>query len=113
EPVPAEPRDEPLADDRIDELESVSMAFLLLLETLSPLERAAFLLREVFEYDFDEIAASLGRSAAACRQLFHRAQQHIEARRPRYRVARSQHLQLLQAFMTASTQGNAEELSRS
>jgi RNA polymerase sigma-70 factor (ECF subfamily) len=114
EPVPAEPADldtQP-ADARIDELESISMAFLLILETLSPLERAAFLLREVFEYDFDEIATSLGRSAAACRQLFHRAQQHVEARRPRYRVARAQHLQIMQAFMAASARGDAEELSR-
>jgi RNA polymerase sigma-70 factor (ECF subfamily) len=112
EPVPAEPADEPLAESRIDELESLSMAFLLILETLSPLERAAFLLREVFEYDFDEVAAALGRSSAACRQLFHRAQEHVEARKPRYRVKKSQHLQILQAFVAATSSGDVAQLSR-
>ena len=64
--------------------DSLSMAFLVLLESLSPLERAAFLLREVFGYEYDEIAAVLERDAAACRQLVSRARKQVDARRPRY-----------------------------
>lgn len=112
EPVRAEPPETPRADDRIDEIESLSMAFLLILETLSPLERAVFLLREVFDYDFDEIAASIGRSPAACRQLFHRAREHVDARRTRYRVPKAQHTQVLQAFIAATMSGDVAELSR-
>jgi RNA polymerase sigma-70 factor (ECF subfamily) len=112
EPVRAEPDDTPSADERIDEVESLSMAFLLILETLSPLERAVFLLREVFDYDFDEIGAALGRSAAACRQLFHRAREHVDARRTRYRVAKAQHTQVMTAFLAATMSGDVAELSR-
>jgi len=115
EPVRAEPPDTPEtrgADDRIDELESLSMAFLLILETLSPLERAVFLLREVFEYDFDEIGAAIGRSAAACRQLFHRAREHVDAKRTRFRVAKSQHMQVMQAFLAATMSGDVAGLSQ-
>lgn len=112
EPVRAEPPETPSADERIDELESLSMAFLLILETLSPLERAVFLLREVFDYDFDEIAVSIGRSPAACRQLCHRAREHVDKRRTRYRVAKSQHTQVMQAFVAATMSGDVEQLSR-
>src|ERR1700687_2595836 len=67
--------------------ESVTVAFMLLLETLTPEERAVFLLREVFEYTHDEIAAMLGTAAASCRQRLHRAKAHVAARRPRFRAA--------------------------
>src|SRR5262245_42683154 len=72
------------ADERIGLRESSSMALLIVLETLSPLERAVFLLREVFDYEFTEISVALGRSEAACRQLFHRARTHVLERRPRF-----------------------------
>jgi RNA polymerase sigma-70 factor, ECF subfamily len=72
-----EPGREQLAD-------SLSMAFLLLLERLTPTERAAFLLREVFEYDYSELARILDRSEAACRQLVRRARQHLSAGSPRF-----------------------------
>ena len=65
----------------VEQRESITTAFLVLLETLSPHERAVFLLREVFEYEHAEIAEILGLSAANCRQLFHRAQAHLAARR--------------------------------
>ena len=66
--------------------DSLSLAFLVLLEQLSPLERAAFLLREVFGYGYDEIAETVGRSQDACRQLVARARRHLDAERPRYEV---------------------------
>lgn len=116
EPVRAEPPDGLSAsatpDERVGELESLSMAFLLVLESLSPLERAAFLLHEVFDYSFDEIAASLGRSPAACRQLCHRAREHIARRRPRFASSKEQRMRLLQAFLAATSAGDVEGLSQ-
>ena len=64
-------------EERVDQEESISLAFLLLLEQLQPIERAVFLLREVFEYDYAEIAAFLGKSEVACRQWFSRAKKHL------------------------------------
>ncbi len=69
-------------DDSMEERETLSMAFLLLLDHLSPPERAVFLLHEVFDYSYDEIAESMGKSSAACRQLMHRAKTHIGDPRP-------------------------------
>src|SRR5437764_9561 len=84
-------RVEPLAADddpaaAFELPDSVSMAMLVVLETLSPLERATFVLREVFDLPYDEIADTLGRSEAAVRQLAHRAREHVHARQPRHRV---------------------------
>jgi len=70
--------------ERADLHESISMAFLALLERLTPVERAVFLLREVFEYTYEEIAAILGKEEAACRQILSRAKRFIAARRPRF-----------------------------
>lgn len=106
---------EPLPTDRVatpPDLESISLAFLVLLESLSPLERAVFVLREVFEHDFAEVAAILGRDEAACRQLAHRAREHVRAGRPRFARSREQHAQLLAAFLGAVGQGDLEGLQR-
>src|ERR1700682_1230101 len=70
--------------ERVDTEESISLAFLMLLEQLQPVERAVFLLREVFEYDYPEIATFLGKSEVACRQWFSRAKKHLSEHRPRF-----------------------------
>ncbi len=92
--------------------QDVSVAFLLTLERLSPLERAAFLLHEVFELDFDEIARRLGRSAAACRQLASRARQHVKADYARHEVEDEERQRLFQAFMGALQSFDVEGLAR-
>ena len=71
---------------QVERDEAVSVAMLLLLEQLSPIERAVFLLHAAFEFPFDEIGAMIGRSAAACRQAYHRARGHLDAQRPRFRA---------------------------
>lgn len=101
---------EPAPDARVGVAESVSMAFLVLLERLSPLERAVFLLREVFEHDFAEVAELLGRSEAACRQLFHRARAHVQAGRTRFQPAEAAHERLTREFFQAVQSGDAEAL---
>ena len=89
---------------------SLSMAFLVLLERLSPAERAVFLLREVFDYEYGEIAGMLDRSEANCRQIFRRAKQHIAEGRPRFEVSQQQREQLLQRFMETTLQGDMQGL---
>jgi RNA polymerase sigma-70 factor, ECF subfamily len=91
---------------------SLSLAFLLLLERLSPLERAAYLLGEVFDHDHGEVAAILGRSEAACRQLLSRARRHVRAGRPRFPPSREQHQRLLAAFAQACASGDLDALRR-
>ena len=87
--------------------ESVSMAMLVVLETLSPDERAVFVLREVFGFDYDEIAAAVGKSATAARQVAHRARGHVQARRPRYTpVAPEESARIAAEFMTAAAGGD-------
>jgi RNA polymerase sigma-70 factor (TIGR02957 family) len=81
--------------------ESVSMALMLVLETLSPTERAVFVLREAFDVSYDEIAAAVGKSAAAVRQIAHRARQHVDARRPREAASPSQTRAALTSFQRA------------
>src|SRR5215216_2375624 len=76
--------------DVVEDHESISMAFLVLLEQLTPVERAVFLLHEVFDYSYAEIARIVGRSEAACRQVLHRAKEHVRAHRPRFRSTRSE-----------------------
>jgi RNA polymerase sigma-70 factor (ECF subfamily) len=87
--------------------ESVSLAFMVLLETLTPEERATFLLREIFEYDYDAIAAMLDTTTANCRQLFHRAKAHLQDRKPRFREAARDKRQLVGRFMAALRDGDA------
>jgi RNA polymerase sigma-70 factor (ECF subfamily) len=91
--------------------ESVTLAFMVLLETLSPEERAVFLLREVFDYEYDEIAAMLDTSAANCRQLFHRAKGRIVERKPRFRAEAMEKRPLVDRFVRAFSAGDAEELT--
>ena len=113
EPVPTpEAANATDPDERLSATESISIAFLLVLERLSPLERAVFLLREVFDADFAEIAASVGRSEAACRQLLHRAREHVAAARPRFTPARDEHRGLVMAFLQACGSGDVEGLQR-
>lgn len=91
-------------------MESVSMAFLMLLENLSPLERAVFLLREVFDYDYGEIAEIVGREEAACRQLFSRAKKHVTENRPRFKTSPEEHNRLVTSFIQATAVGELEGL---
>ncbi|CAB3745818.1 ECF RNA polymerase sigma factor SigJ [Paraburkholderia solisilvae] len=84
----------------------VSVAFLMLLERLTPEARAAFLLREVFDMDYDEVAEAVGKSEAACRQLVSRARAQLRDERPRFEVSRDIHLRLLQSFTRAVELGD-------
>lgn len=92
--------------------QELSVALLLALERLSPLERAVFLLHDVFEADFAEIAATLGRSEAACRQLAVRARAHVKAARPRFAVAPEQAEAIALAFHQAAREGDLASLQR-
>ncbi|HUB38077.1 MAG TPA: RNA polymerase sigma-70 factor [Streptosporangiaceae bacterium] len=89
-----------------EQADSLSMAFLLLLERLTPLERAVFLLHDVFGYSYPEAAGVVGRSATACRQLAHRARQHIEAARPRFDAAARERDELAGRFFAAARTGD-------
>jgi RNA polymerase sigma-70 factor (TIGR02957 family) len=89
---------------------NVSIAMLTVLETLGPSERAVFVLHEVFDTPYDEIAAVLDKSPAAVRQIAHRARQHVAARRPRMEVGRAQQEATLERFMAAVTSGNVQGL---
>ena len=95
---------------QITDRESISMAFLVLLESLSPLERAVFLLREVFDYEYAEIAQIIGRDEAACRQLFSRAKKHVREHRPRFPASPEAHAKMLGRFMEASLAGDMDGL---
>lgn len=86
--------------------DAVSIAFLALLEQLGPDERAAFLLKDVFDYDYPDIAPLLDHSPANCRQLVHRARQRLQAGKPRFAVSAGQHRDLLTRFMDASQRGD-------
>jgi RNA polymerase sigma-70 factor (ECF subfamily) len=91
--------------------ESVSMAMLVLLETLTPDERAVFVLREVFGFDYDEIAGAVGNSAVNVRQVAHRAREHVQARRKRFEPADSaKTAELTEQFMTAASTGDVDGL---
>lgn len=98
-------------EKRVDMQESVSLAFLMLLEQLQPFERAVFLLREVFAYEFAEIATILDKSEAACRRSFSRAKQHLQAHRPRFPVSPDIHRQLLDGFLHAAQAGDMAALT--
>lgn len=90
--------------------ESISLAFLVLLETLSPPERAVFLLHDIFDFDYQEIAGMIGKSPASCRQLGHRAKASIASRNHRYEPSRETHLRLLNHFLLACQEGDVEGL---
>ncbi|WP_199431247.1 RNA polymerase sigma-70 factor [Qaidamihabitans albus] len=108
EPLLTDPYEDP---ERSAELaDSVSMAALLLLERLSPLERAVFVLREVFGFGFPEVAAAVGRSEAACRQLAARARRHMDVGRPRFEADRREREELAARFFDALLDGNIDGL---
>jgi RNA polymerase sigma-70 factor (ECF subfamily) len=99
------------AEDKASALaDSLSMAFLVMLETLSPPERAVFLLREVFEYDFGEIGRIVDKSEDNCRQMLRRAREHVAAGRSRFEPAPEQNEQLVQRFLRACRGGEIQEL---
>jgi RNA polymerase sigma-70 factor, ECF subfamily len=108
EPLLTDPYEDP---ERSAELaDSVSMAALLLLERLTPLERAVFVLREVFGFGFGEIASAVGRSEAACRQLAVRARRHVDAGRPRFEADRRERDELAARFFDALREGDVQGL---
>ncbi len=103
--------DDTLGADRATELaDDVSVALMMALERLSPLERAAFILHDVFDYGYDEVAATLNRQEEACRQLASRARGHIKAARPRYRPSADEHSKVVRAFASAVVDGDVESL---
>ena len=98
-----------VADD-VELAESVSIAMLTVLETLGPDERAVFVLREVFDVPYDEIAEAVGKSAAAVRQIAHRARAHVAARRPRVSVSPTEQRRVVERFLRALTTGDLQGL---
>jgi RNA polymerase sigma-70 factor (TIGR02957 family) len=98
-----------VAED-VELADSVSMAMLLVLETLTPVERAVFVLREVFDLEYDEIAEAVGKSPAAVRQIAHRAREHVAARRPRGVVSAAESRRAFEAFQRALETGDLQSL---
>ncbi|HEY1624628.1 MAG TPA: sigma factor-like helix-turn-helix DNA-binding protein, partial [Streptosporangiaceae bacterium] len=98
-----------VAED-VELADSVSMAMMLVLETLTPAERAVFVLREVFDVGYDEIAEAIGKSPAAVRQIAHRARAHVAARRPRGGVSAAAAREALDAFRRAAETGDLQSL---
>ncbi|AGA27654.1 sigma-70 family RNA polymerase sigma factor [Singulisphaera acidiphila] len=104
--------DEPLgAETASDYAHELSMTLMLALERLSPLERAAFLLHDVFDIEFGQVARTLGRSEPACRQLAARARAHVKESQPRFPVPPETGARLAEAFLTAARSGDAETLT--
>ncbi|TPL35538.1 sigma-70 family RNA polymerase sigma factor [Mesorhizobium sp. B2-4-8] len=97
---------EPVVATDEDEADDVTLPLMLALERLSPLERAAFLLHDVFGYTFDEVAETIHRDTAACRQLAGRARIHVRADRPRFKVSKEHSLKMAEAFFAASRGGD-------
>jgi RNA polymerase sigma-70 factor (ECF subfamily) len=98
-----------VADD-VELAESVSVAMLVVLESLSPAERAVFVLRDVFGFEHDEIAEAVGKSNAAVRQIAHRAREHVRARRPRASVSQHEHAAVSERFFQAAAGGDLQGL---
>ncbi len=94
----------------LEQAESLSYAFMVLLESLNPVERAVFVLREVFDYDYSQIAAIVDKSEANCRQIVHRAQQRLEKRQPRYQASHQQQEHLTHQFLKACASGDMQGL---
>jgi len=108
EPIVTDLGSDPFGMMKIDE--SLSMAFLLLLERLTPVERAVLLLREVFDYEYSEIASALSLTQANCRQILRRARLHVNAMRPRLQAPKRMQSELLQRFLEAAGTGEMEGL---
>ena len=100
----------PDVSEDVELAESVSIAMLTVLETLTPTERAVFVLREVFDTPYGDIAAVIDKSAAAVRQIGHRAREHVAARRPRMEVSRGEQQEVVERFLAAVTQGDLQGL---
>lgn len=110
EPVPTAAVE--TGEDLVERQESITLAFLVLLETLTPAERAAFLLREVFERDYDEVAETLDTTPAAARQLVHRAKSRVAEGRPRFTASRESQREIVAAFFAAIQQGDLTGLEQ-
>jgi RNA polymerase sigma-70 factor (TIGR02957 family) len=110
EPLLASADDDPAR--KAEMADSLSLAFLVLLESLSPEQRAAFLLREVFDEPYDRIAEIVGTSEQNARQLATRARRHVHERRPRFEVSREQHEELATSFFAAAEEGDLERLEK-
>jgi RNA polymerase sigma-70 factor, ECF subfamily len=102
---------EPGPAEQAEQDDSLSIAFIAVLERLSPVERAVFLLREVFDYGYGEIAEIVGRSEDNCRQIFTRARKHVETERPRFVVSRRQQEELTERFIAAAQNGDVDDLA--
>lgn len=100
----------PPADAQAEAVESVSLAMMVVLESLTPVERAAYLLRRAFDYSYAEIAAMLEKSEANCRQLVSRAEEHVRQRKPRYDATRAEAERITGAFVAACTSGDLDGL---
>jgi len=100
----------PDVTDDVELAESVSIALLTVLETLTPVERAVFVLRDVFDAPYEEIAEAVGKSSATVRQIAHRAREHVAARRPRMTVSHTQQQEVVQRFFAALTTGDTQAL---
>jgi RNA polymerase sigma-70 factor, ECF subfamily len=109
-PEPLMTSQEPDAATHAETADSLSLAFLALLERLSPVQRAVFLLHDVFGYGYDEIAGLVGKSEDNCRQIAARARRHVEAGRPRFEASRRQREELARRFFAAIEQGDTEGL---
>jgi RNA polymerase sigma-70 factor (ECF subfamily) len=109
EPVVEEPAVEPL--DRLELAETLSMALLMMLERLTPDERAAFLLHEVFETDYPDVARILGKTESACRQLVHRAKERVKAGKPRFTPSREEQEKVMAGFKRAVASGDVAGLA--
>jgi RNA polymerase sigma-70 factor (ECF subfamily) len=107
-PEPVETAPDPA--DSVSLADSLSWAMLVVLETLSPAERAAFVLHDVFGLPFDEVGSALGRAPAACRKLASRAREHVEGRQPRFDVDPETHREVVAAFTRATTSGDLDGL---
>jgi RNA polymerase sigma-70 factor (ECF subfamily) len=109
-PEPVLTDEESDAERHAETADSLSMGFLVLLENLTPVERAVFLLREVFEYDYDEIASVVGKTEENCRQIAVRARRQVQAGRPRFEASRARREELARRFFQAAAEGDVEGL---
>ena len=109
-PEPRLDQTPPSPEQVLERAEDLSVAFLTLLERLTPEARAAFLMREVFDADYDEVARTIGKSEAACRQLVSRAKAQLRETRPRFTVAPEAHLRVLSQFAEALTHGSFDAM---
>ena len=109
-PQPIKTDQMPELSETVAQAESLSLAFLLMLEKLNPLERAIFLLHEVFEYQYSEIAAIVEKNEANCRQIFHRALQHLDRGHRRFSASREQQERITTQFLQASLNGDMQGL---